>query len=99
MERSPAVEVALATFAWDDVGSWNALARTRPADRNGNVLVGSARAIDATGNVVWAEEGEVVLFDVDDLVVVRSGNVTMVTRRSAAPDLKKLVTRLRSGDE
>ena len=99
MERSPAVEVALATFAWDDVGSWNALARTRPADQSGNVLVGSARAIDATGNVVWAEEGEVVLFDVDDLVVVRSGNVTMVTRRSAAPDLKKLVTRLRSGDE
>jgi len=49
--------------------------------------------------VVWAEEGEVVLFDVDDLVVVRSGNVTMVTRRSSAPDLKTLVTRLRSGDE
>ena len=68
-------------------------------DSHGNVLVGSAAAIDATNNVVWAEEGEVVLFDVDDLVVVRSGDVTMVTRRSSAPDLKKLVTRLRSGDE
>lgn len=99
MERAPAVEVALASFAWDDVGSWNAIARTRPMDSHGNVLVGSAAAIDATNNVVWAEEGEVVLFDVDDLVVVRSGDVTMVTRRSSAPDLKKLVTRLRSGDE
>ncbi len=99
MERSPAVEVALATFAWDDVGSWNALARTRTADSHGNVLVGPARAIDAARNVVWAEEGTVVLFDVDDLVVVRSGDVTMVTRRSSAPDLKKLVARLRTGDE
>jgi mannose-1-phosphate guanylyltransferase len=99
MERAPAVEVALASFAWDDVGSWNAIARTRPMDSHGNVLVGSAAAIDATNNVVWAEEGEVVLFDVNDLVVVRSGDVTMVTRRSSAPDLKKLVTRLRSGDE
>jgi len=99
MERSPDVEVALASFAWDDVGSWNAIARTRPMDSHGNVLVGSATAVDATNNVVWAEEGEVVLFDVDDLVVVRSGNVTMVTRRSSAPDLKTLVTRLRSGDE
>jgi len=99
MERAPAVEVALASFAWDDVGSWNAIARTRPMDSHGNVLVGSAAAIDASNNVVWAEEGEVVLFDVDDLVVVRSGDVTMVTRRSSAPDLKKLVTRLRSGDE
>jgi mannose-1-phosphate guanylyltransferase len=99
MERAGAVEVALASFAWDDVGSWNAIARTRPMDSHGNVLVGSAAAIDATNNVVWAEEGEVVLFDVNDLVVVRSGDVTMVTRRSSAPDLKKLVTRLRSGDE
>ena len=99
MERSPAVEVALASFAWDDVGSWNALARTRATDSQGNVLVGSTKVVEATGNVVWAEEGEVVLFDVHDLVVVRSGSVTMVTRRSSAPELKKLVTRLRSGDE
>lgn len=98
MERSQAVEVALATFAWDDVGSWSALARTREADDRGNVLVGSARAVDAARNVVWVEDGRVVLFDVDDLIVVRTGDVTMVTRRSAAPDLKKLVSRLRSGD-
>jgi len=99
MERSPAVEVALASFAWDDVGSWNALARTRTGDHDGNVLVGSAKAVDSARNVVWAEEGTIVLFDVEDLVVVRSGDVTMVTRRSSAPQLKKLVGRLRSGDE
>lgn len=97
MERSPAVEVVLATFTWDDVGSWSALARTRPADEHGNVLVGSATAVDAKGNVVWAEDGTVVLFGVEDLVVVRTAGVTMVTRRSAAPDLKKLVGRLRPG--
>lgn len=97
MERSPAVEVVLATFAWDDVGSWNALARTREADGHGNVLVGSAEAVDSARNVVWAEDGRVILFDVDDLVVVRSGDTTMVTRRSSAPDLKKLVGRLRTG--
>lgn len=99
MERSPAVEVALASFAWDDVGSWNALARTRTGDQDGNVLVGSAKAVDSARNVVWAEDGTIVLFDVEDLVVVRSGDVTMVTRRSSAPQLKKLVGRLRSGDE
>jgi mannose-1-phosphate guanylyltransferase len=99
MERSPAVEVVLSSFAWDDVGSWNSLARTRPGDQEGNVLVGSARAIDSSRNVVWSEDGTIVLFDVEDLVVVRSGDVTMITRRSSAPELKKLVGRLRSGDE
>jgi mannose-1-phosphate guanylyltransferase len=99
MERSPAVEVVLSSFAWDDVGSWNSLARTRPGDQEGNVLVGSARAFDSSRNVVWSEDGTIVLFDVEDLVVVRSGDVTMITRRSSAPELKKLVGRLRSGDE
>ena len=99
MERSGAVEVALATFTWDNVGSWSALARTRQADERGNVLVGNATAVDAERNVVWAEDGSVVLFDVEDLVVVRTADVTMVTRRSAAPDLKKLVGRLRAGDD
>ena len=99
MERSPAVEVALASFAWDDVGSWNALARTRTGDHDGNVLVGSATAVDSARNVVWVEEGTIVLYDVEDLVVVRSGDVTMVTRRSSAPHLQRLVGRLRSGDE
>ncbi|MBT8478483.1 MAG: NTP transferase domain-containing protein [Gemmatimonadetes bacterium] len=98
MERAAAVEVALASFAWDDVGSWNALARTRAADHQGNVLLGSAQAVDACRNVVWSEEGTIVLYDVDDLVVVQSGDVTMVTRRSAAADLKKLVRHLRAGD-
>jgi mannose-1-phosphate guanylyltransferase len=99
MERSESVEVALATFEWDDVGSWSALARTREADDQGNVLVGSVSAVEAKGNVVWVEDGTVVLFDVDDLVVVRTADVTLVTRRSAAPDLKRLVGRLRTGDE
>jgi mannose-1-phosphate guanylyltransferase len=99
MERSESVEVALATFEWDDVGSWSALARTREADDQGNVLVGSVSAVEAKGNVVWVEDGTVVLFEVDDLVVVRTADVTLVTRRSAAPDLKRLVGRLRTGDE
>jgi hypothetical protein len=47
--------------------------------------------------VVWAEDGTVVLFDVDGLVVVRSGDVTMVTRRESAAELKRLIGRLREG--
>ena len=98
MERSGRVEVVLAGFGWDDVGSWSALARTREPDSQGNVRVGAAHAVDARNNIAWADDGEIVLFGVDNLVVVRSGGVTLVTRRDSAPDLKKLVTRLRGGE-
>ncbi|RMH11546.1 MAG: mannose-1-phosphate guanyltransferase [Gemmatimonadetes bacterium] len=94
LERSDRVAAVRATFGWDDVGSWEALARTRPADPQGNVGVGAVHAHDAARNIVYADQGDVVLFGVDDLVVVRAGGVTLVTDRRHAPDLKGLVERL-----
>ena len=94
MERSGRVATVRATFTWDDVGSWEALSRTRPADSNGNVSVGTAHAVDATDNVVFSEQGDVVLYGVEDLVVVRTANTTLVLPRSRAADLKTLLGKL-----
>ncbi len=94
MERSGRVACVGATFSWDDVGGWEALGRTRDADASGNVLLGDGQAVDATGNVVFAEDGRVVLFGVHDLVVVRSGAITLVLPRDRAAELKSLLRRL-----
>jgi mannose-1-phosphate guanylyltransferase len=92
LERSDRVEVARASFGWDDVGTWSALTRTRNADAAGNVVVGAASILDGRDNVVWAEDGPVRLFGVDDLVVVRSGDEVLVMKKEAAADLKRLIT-------
>ena len=92
LERSERVEVARATFSWDDVGTWSALARTRAADGEGNVVVGEASILEGSGNVVWAEDGPVRLFGVHDLVVVRSGNEVLVMPTNMASDLKRFMT-------
>ncbi len=97
MERSECVATVRATFTWDDVGSWEALSRTRAPDARGNVAVGKARAVDARDNVVFAEEGEVVLFGVHDLVVVRTRDTTLVLPRERAADLKTLLAELEKG--
>ncbi len=94
LERSGRVGTVEATFRWDDVGNWNALGRTRPSDDQGNVLEGDAQAVEGRDNVVWAEDGPVVLFGVEGLVVAQSGGVTLVTSRERAGDLKELVGRL-----
>lgn len=91
MERSERVATVRATFSWDDVGSWEALSRTRPTDSAGNVAIGSAHMVDARGNVVFSEAGEVVLFGVEDLVVVRTRDKTLVLPRDRAADLKTLL--------
>jgi len=94
LERSQRVTVVPAHFTWDDVGAWDAVGRTRPADANGNVMVGSVSAVDATDNIAWADEGAIVLFGVEDLVVVRTGNVTLVAARERTADLKSLLNNL-----
>jgi mannose-1-phosphate guanylyltransferase len=94
MERSDHVGMVKAGFTWDDVGGWEALARTLPLDRAGNAFHGPVHAVDATGSVAWSDDGPVVLFGVEGLVVVRSGGLTMVTTRERAPALKELLARL-----
>ncbi|TVR64399.1 MAG: mannose-1-phosphate guanyltransferase [Gemmatimonadales bacterium] len=97
LERSGRVAAVEARFRWDDVGTWDALARTRQGDGRGNVVEGRGSVVAGQGNVVWAEEGSVVLFGVDDLVVVRSGGITLVTRRDRAGELKRLLESLPPG--
>jgi mannose-1-phosphate guanylyltransferase len=94
LERSDRVGVVRATFAWDDVGAWDAVARTRAADAHGNVLLGDAYAVESRGSVLYADDGPVVAFGVDDLVVVRTAAVTFVAHRERAPELKKLLEHL-----
>ena len=94
LERSGRVLVLAGEFGWDDVGTWGALRRVRPADAAGNASSGDVHAVDASGNVVLAEGNTVVLFGVSDLVVVSRSGLTLVTTVDRSADLKSLVDTL-----
>jgi mannose-1-phosphate guanylyltransferase len=94
LERSDRVAVVRADFAWDDVGAWDAVARTRPADAAGNVTLGDAWAVESRDSILYADDGPVVAFGVEDLVVVRTAGVTFVAHRERSAELKRLLERL-----
>lgn len=94
MERSRRVLVLPGDFGWDDVGTWGALGRVRRADSHGNASSGVVHALDARRNVVHADGNAVVLYGVDDLVVVASPGLTLVTTVDRSSDLKSLVESL-----
>lgn len=94
LERSRNVATVKATFQWDDVGTWDALARTRPQGERGNVLHGDVHAVESADNIVMAEDGTVVLFGVQNLAVVRRGDIVLVAERDKTPDLKSLLEKL-----
>jgi mannose-1-phosphate guanylyltransferase len=94
LERSDRVSVLRGDFGWDDVGTWDALFRVRAHDGDGNATQGVVHARDARGNVVHAEGSAVVLYGVDDLVVVVRDGMVLVTTRERSADLKTLLDAL-----
>ena len=96
MERAAAVEVLVSDIAWDDLGSWDAVARHRTPDADDNRLRGDVTAVESRGCLVDAGDGHVALLGVEDLVVVRTGDTVLVTRRGRGEDVRAIVDRLAS---
>lgn len=94
LERSANVAVIPGSFGWDDVGTWASLARVRQQDDQGNAAIGPAILVDAKHNVVHAEGTDVVLYGVNDLVVVARDGLTLVTTKEHSADLKTLIAHL-----
>jgi mannose-1-phosphate guanylyltransferase len=94
LERSNAVAVVPGAFAWDDVGTWQALTRVRPKDASGNVVVGDAVLHDTQDSVVWSDGDPVVLFGVQDLVVVHANGRILVMPTGRAAAMKQLLDAL-----
>ena len=91
MEKASRVAMVESSFDWDDVGEWPAIARHYPADEKGNVFKGSGVAIEANDNLTFAESGHcVTLLGVKDLIVVQSGDATMVCHKDYAQKVKSL---------
>jgi mannose-1-phosphate guanylyltransferase len=94
LERSDAVAVVSGAFAWDDVGTWQALARVRPKDPSGNVLVGRGLLEDTHDCVVWSQRDAVVLWGVNDLVVVQANGRVLIMPTERAAQMKQLLDTL-----
>lgn len=99
LERSKSVTVIRGDFGWDDIGTWAALGRVRDKDEFGNVTVGNVHMLDGADNVVHTNSGRVVVYGVDNLVVVVHDGLTLVTTREKAADLKRLVESLPASEQ
>ena len=91
------LEVVVADLDWDDLGSWDAVARHAKADAAGNAVPAGSQAIDTRNCHVHVDDGTVVaLLGVDDLVVVRTAKATLVARKGRGEDVRKVVERLKA---
>lgn len=93
IEKSDCVVMIESAFDWDDVGEWPAVARHYPADASGNVVRGQAELLESKGNIVFSRDPKhlVALIGVDDLIVVKTDDATLVCHKDRAQEIKALV--------
>ncbi|HEY0790235.1 MAG TPA: sugar phosphate nucleotidyltransferase [Chthoniobacterales bacterium] len=95
MEKTNRVLVKAATFDWDDVGSWTALAKYLDRAPEGNVANCRVTVDDSSNNIVFAQGNlHVALLGVHDLVVVQTKDALLVCHRHDVENLKRLVATL-----
>lgn len=95
MEKARNVIVAHGLFAWDDVGSWAAVADHWPHDPAGNATRGDVVIVDSSGCVVQNDgAGVTAVLGLHDIIVVRTGDAVLVCPKSRAQDVKQIVQRL-----
>jgi len=94
MEKAANIVTAESSFGWMDVGTWAALEKLHAADALGNILLGTAEAMDSKGNLVVSKDRLTALIGVDDLVVVHAGDATLICPKNRAEDVKQLVQAL-----
>jgi mannose-1-phosphate guanylyltransferase len=95
MEKAGNVVTIPADFDWDDVGAWPAAARHMRSIGEGNVSRGRALVEKGSGNIIVSDQDHLVaVVGCDDLIVVHTGDATLVCPRSEAQRIKALVKRL-----
>jgi mannose-1-phosphate guanylyltransferase len=95
MERHDNVMVVEASFQWNDIGSWNALAEITLADANDNRCVGETITIDTRDCYIQSNSRMVAAVGLNHLVVVDTPDALLIADKSKAQDVKKVYARLK----
>jgi len=97
LERARQISVLPASFDWDDMGSWDALARYQEEDSRGNVAVGDTVLVRTADCIVHnsARNVTIALQDVYDLLVVATDDAVLVCDRAKSQTVRDVVTELK----
>jgi len=93
MEGALDVRALAAPLSWKDLGGWLSVAEYLNLDESHNAHRGRIAALDSHANLVFCEDEKelVAMVGVDNLVVVRAGDMTLICPKGRAEEIKGLV--------
>jgi mannose-1-phosphate guanylyltransferase len=94
MEMAPDVKVIPVDFEWDDLGDWSALRRLNHTD---NVSIGEHLSLETHGSIVVNQTSNlVVTLGIENVVVVKCDDVTLVMPKNRCQEVKQVLQALRA---
>jgi mannose-1-phosphate guanylyltransferase len=95
MEHAQDVVVVEAPFAWDDVGSWQAISRLQELDGDGNAIRGKHLGLNTQGSIVRGPDDHlIVTLGLKDCMVVHTKDATLVANKHDEESIRHLVKML-----
>jgi mannose-1-phosphate guanylyltransferase len=98
MEKSDIVKVIPSNIDWNDVGSFDALFEELPKDKNGNTKNDNHISIDSKNNLVYGVERKIATIDVEDLIIIDTGDALLVSKKGSSQKVKKVVEKLKESN-
>jgi len=95
MEKSIKVKVIPSDIDWSDVGSFDALFEELPKDENNNTINDKHIAIDSKNNLVYGQDKYIATIDVEDLIIVDTGDALLVSKKGSSQKVKQVVSEIK----
>ncbi len=94
MEKTENAAVVASSFAWSDLGSWDAVWKLANKDDRGNVVIGNATVIKTENSLVLSRASHLAVQGLKDVAVIASEDAVYVGRLDQAQEVGKLVKHL-----
>ena len=95
MEKTKRAAVIPVELEWSDVGSWYALWQADIKDGEGNVTKGDVLALDCRASLIHSEGGLVAAFGLEKMLVVQTGDATLVAPIERSNEIREIVQKLK----
>ena len=99
MEKSSKVKVVPSNIGWSDVGSFDALYDELAKDENNNTINENHICVDSSNNFVYGSERKIATVDVDNLIIVDTGDALLISKKGSSQKVKKVVQEIRKDTE
>lgn len=96
MEKAQNRFVIPADFGWNDLGSWDEVARLFPKDEQDNAVSDGVFLRDVRNSHISASEGRfTAIIGVEDLIVIDTDDALLICRKGRSQEVKEVVDHLR----